>query len=1160
VAYYSTRLLRMNALPLAVGFLAAVLGLCVPVGVFAQTGQDGMTVESAGPITSAGAGAIQLGDTSLLTSYNTSRLGQENGQFSGGRQRRTLFDGSAWLFDAQYNVDTSDIRTMGLNVGGGFRTIRPGFLGSGAPRIFGATLWYDGINTELANYFNQIGISLESLGERWDFRANANLPVGERRKEGAPILTDEIGYTGYYLSQVTQIPVDQTVSVVDLEAACRVRNLDAWLFAGAYAVKGGEETEAGFKAGARGNIGNDMHLQLQVTHDEYFDTNVTFGLVWYPGRTPLHGRPAGWLENRLREPVRRNDYIAVRRQWTTGGVPLSNADGEIRIVHVDSSAAPAGDGTYEKPFNSLDDVYTGSQDGDIILVHSESEFTGESIVLRDRQRFLGEGNNVRHSITTDALGTINLPETSVGALAKAIPILRTAPATAITLASASTTHESDETVSQNEVSNISIDGGARGIASAAVGIASANINHVTIANTTSHGIELARFEETLSDTSATQSRFSPTINEVTFDSVGGNDIQLTGTTTETTYTENIQISNVDSTDGSGRGIYIVGNKSSVTIQDYTYNGGATGTGGIVFSATEAGASVSRAEIEGGAGVGIEIAGNSEGTFSFSDVTITDTGGVAFNLNGGTATVTFAGKITQTNNVAAVTIGGEHTGSATFRQFTSGEGAIEATNGTGLQFDNADGTYTFQNDGVLNGGDAGIDILNDSEGTFNFSSGTAITNPTGIAFNLTGSSAAVTYNGTITDTVDTAAQAVAITNNTGDKLVTFTGAITVTGDAAGTAEAFLIDINADGTFQFNGAVDLDMTAAAQDGITISDNDTAVSVSFSNLNIETATGDALTATGGGALQITGSTNKITTTSGTALNLANMSINSSGVNFQSVSSNGSATAIVLNTLTGSGTVSIGAGGSTPGDGGTIQNTTGDAISITNAANVSLNNMEITGAGGDGIHMSHTTGAFRVTVDGCTIDSSTGQGIDLVASSSGTTRLTVTDTNIAQGNAQSAMSVVAQSGTTNVLVQGNNMSNSGANSTFYAQANNAAVLNATVGTATGTTGTGNTFSNGADQAFEMQSTGSSVVRLNLLDNQGSSANMAATPFLLTRTNGSFGIVLLNPADPATTQCVNERNGGTGKYANYPTNWRIDLGADETVFNNLNEGDVPRP
>src|SRR5205085_8816488 len=131
-------------------------------------------------------------------------------------------------------------------------------------------------------------------------------------------------------------------------------------------------------------------------------------------------------------------------------------------------------------------------------------------------------------------------------------------------------------------------------------------------------------------------------------------------------------------------------------------------------------------------------------------------------------------ITHANNAPAVSIAGGHsTGTITFQT-----GTISASNGTGLQFDNADGTYNFNGTTTLNGGDAGIDILNGSGGTFSFSSNTTITSPTGTAFNMDSSTAGVTYSGNITQA--TASQAAVSISIQASGTVTFqTGTISAT---------------------------------------------------------------------------------------------------------------------------------------------------------------------------------------------------------------------------------------------------------------------------------------------------------------------------------------------------------------------------------------------
>ncbi len=165
-----------------------------------------------------------------------------------------------------------------------------------------------------------------------------------------------------------------------------------------------------------------------------------------------------------------------------GGNPLTNPDGTpLRIVHIDSDAAAGGDGTFERPYDLLTDVNGGgSQTGDILFAHSTSIFTDESsVILKNNQRLLGEGNGLVQTVATLQRGTIDIPESSPGARALARPQINGFTGDAITLAD------------NNEVSNFDIDGQgdtARAIASPVGGSGNPNLNNLSIKNTTGDGI------------------------------------------------------------------------------------------------------------------------------------------------------------------------------------------------------------------------------------------------------------------------------------------------------------------------------------------------------------------------------------------------------------------------------------------------------------------------------------------------------------------------------------------------------------------------------------------------------------------------------------------------------------------------------------------------
>ncbi len=855
------------------------------------------------PFTDVYQAAFGSRDLAFRLSYDTERYGQDNGQFGIGVQGHRPIQRGVLLYSGQYNIDFGDAERMGFDVGGGFRVLHQDIFGTGRTRVFGATLWYDGLETDIDNYFNQMGFSLESLGDRWDIRCNGNFPIGTQTQPGEPIPTGELGYWHEYLTEITRIPIDEAIAVVDFEVARRIGDYDAWIFAGGYGMDASGDDDFGGKVGLRGYLGNDAQLELSVTDDDFFDTRVNFALIWYPGRSGLFGRRSRCINDRLREPVLRNDYIATRRVYERGDNPLHDENGDpIGVVHVNSNATAPGDGSYEDPYTSLDDVHGGSKNGDIVLVWSASQHTGESVLLRDLQRLLGEGNDIEHKVVTEELGEVTLPETRVGAASGAKPVITDAPGAAVTLATAQTTVnvEADDfdptkPISYNEVSNLSIDGGGvttNGIVSPVVGIGEVNINFTDIADTTGNGIELTPFVLTYEDDDGNslgkQVFFNPTIKQATFNSVRGNDICLNADSGEpdtTPVNENILIQSVTSTNAYGWGISIANNTSAALIDSFDFTASANSDGGIKFDTSPGGATVTRSDITGGAGMtgkGVYLLGATgdsfSPTFNFTDVTVTNMGGTGLHVRGDATNVDFTGKITQTaNDAAAVLVEGDgdgaHTGELTFNEMVLDEGVVTASIGTGLQFLNADGTYTF-NDLVSVSGSAGatagINIAKDattldgSDGTFTFSK-VALTDIDGTAFNINGGTADVSVIGLITQDVNPQA-AVSITDHSLGT-VDFSEWRSDSGIITAATGSGLVFTDANGVYNFNNRIDLDDVST---GISITNNeaDSGGLFTFSNVTIDDAT-DAAFRIDGGASAVTFN-GKITQAGATAVDI--------------------------------------------------------------------------------------------------------------------------------------------------------------------------------------------------------------------------------------------------------------------------------------------------
>jgi hypothetical protein len=661
------------------------------------------------PMSQSGGGDIayfsqDLG-TILRLKYSTESYGQDGrGNFDiGTMQVVTLGDTAAFL-DGQVTMNEND--GVGFNIGLGYRWMDIGQFSGGPARMQGISLWADGTHTDAGNFFPQVGISYESLGEMWDIRANGYIPIGQREQVGAFKPTNEVGFNGNFLVDLTQATVDRSFYAADLEIARRLGSQrDAWGFAGPYFVANDTDDSAGFRVGVRGYAYPDLLLQFAVSHDDVFDTNATFSVAWFVGRTRTNFRPACGTPDRFREPVMRNDYVVLSHTGRQSGTALTQNGGQaLRFVHVDSNAPPGGDGSFEHPLNNLNDIQahsdvtpivTGSNifnpRSDIILVHGGSTFSGQTAVLQERQAIWGEGNNELLPIATVEHGTINLPESSPGARSKPRPVISNAPAPgAIVL---------DNT---NEVINFTIDGGVAGIVAGPNGSGSAAINKVTIRNTTGDGIHLTSsvrtdVEDVNGNGNTTEKALlgGYTIHTVTLQNIGGDGISIDDTLPagvsladpNVKNNEVIALTNITSTNGNGFGINIAnthaGTGNTTTLNTYTYNGGTTSAGGIRLNNFNGSFDALNGTLTGGtaASKGVEILGDSDGAITFeSTVAFNNLGGTAFNINGDATnkingSISVAGPITNAvvSSVKATNVGAG--GTVTF----SGDISTDASN-------------------------------------------------------------------------------------------------------------------------------------------------------------------------------------------------------------------------------------------------------------------------------------------------------------------------------------------------------------------------------------------------------------------------------------------------------------------------------------------------
>ena len=341
----------------------------------------------------------------------------------------------------------------GTNLGGGFR-----YHSERLDRIFGANAYYDYDNTS-GVLFSQMGFGLETLGKLWDMRANVYLPTGVTEKLiSVNFVSGSERFVGHQILFDQRRIVGNALTGVDMEVATPLpgrvlQRHDVRVAGGWYHYQGQELTGfAGWKTRLQGNLLPSIQLQLEVTHDRIFNTNVVFGAAWTYGgyRQPETERRTQF--SRMTEPVRRNYNLIVAKTsiLDPGKVAFNPTTGAPYFVeHVASYAAPGGNGTILTPWQTVNEAQTdaafapsiAAAGGDIIFVHADSVYNAatfpvdNSVTLTPSIRILGEGNGVEHRINVSNLGQIPLPRATAFVNR---PIFAGSPADGVTLLSGST--------------------------------------------------------------------------------------------------------------------------------------------------------------------------------------------------------------------------------------------------------------------------------------------------------------------------------------------------------------------------------------------------------------------------------------------------------------------------------------------------------------------------------------------------------------------------------------------------------------------------------------------------------------------------------------------------------------------------------------------------
>ena len=863
-------------------------------------------------------------------------IGREHPIFPFELMPYAFLDNNLFFTDVRGFTDTK--YGFGGNFGGGYRRFVPAI-----DRIFGVNAYYDYDNTSGA-LFREVGFGVESLGTLFDVRANAYFPTGNTRT-----LTSIVNLNGTQVFSGHHLLVDQQKTVLNalrgfdteigfpIPGAIAERH-DLRFFGGGYWFEGDKvQAFGGWKGRFQANVVPNVAINLQVSNDPQFKTNVVFGATWSFGgyKQPEDVRKTQF--NRMTTPVQRqyNMVVGQTHELEKNVLVINPSTNKPYFFeHVDSNSAVVGDGTVEHPFKSFTDAQNAPAH-DIIFVHAGSTFSGISVALEQGVRVLGESPNLDHSVITDVQNNVSsqgytllLPHITPAGTADQRPYFLNSPGVGVSLANNSefsgfrignsslpasgpagvgifgnnisnaVVRQTDVNFSGGEGVLLNNTGGQITFLGGTINTPLGNANTFHVNNTVGNITVSADSFSTLTNSSGSSVPTPMVINNTT--GLGGKALLIENTKAGSNV--DFTSSTVNSTnDNSGSGILVRNSAGSVTLGDANI----TNSNGIGINITDNSGIINGSgtyTINGAIGDAINIQNlDLKGRVNFNDpgtstttpasITITNRQARGINLRNNAGNITFNTpvSIASTGNVASAAIEYQNsTGNVIFNNPGNNSNSIDITNG-GV--------------GILIGDVLGVDK---NTGSFTVNGPTHILNPAGTGIRIVNDYSSVTFNGGPTNTntpMIQQRQGVGIEVLSSHGVASFNGITTISNDNATQSTSPAVDIRGNSDLKssvtFNA---LSVTDPLGVGVNIGGtgaNANPANITFNILQISNATGGpALLANNVGQISTTGASTGLTINGSTSSNpLAAQLSTISAVNGEAINIQNSVLNVKLN-----------------------------------------------------------------------------------------------------------------------------------------------------------------------------------------------------------------------------------------------------------------------
>jgi hypothetical protein len=402
----------------------------------------------------------------------------------------------------------TDLRLMGDdqenregNLGLGYRHVLDlPILGEGIGGVHG---WIDRRITERGSRFHQGTFGAEWMGDVIDFKFNSYFGLSDPKEYGSGAGTETVSSpffsgNGIFIDVTPggRMVVEEVLDGFDGEVGFTIPVLEDHIeslrfYTGGYYFSGNHSEEvSGWRTRLAADITPDVQIGARFQKD---DERGSQGFLEATIRFPFGNKKSvrkDGLRGRLDESPERDIDIVTGTATTggSGGTPrrIAIANGETnsdqRILHVDNGAAGGGNGSWEKPFNSLQDAEAAAIDNDMIYVHrgngtSSNQDSGITLA-RSGLTLHGSGAPLYVDRTNFRVTGAALPNNLVVAPAGPAPVI-----------SNSTPDGDGITITADKVSvrGVTVDSADRyGIAIVADG-AAASATDVTISNVTATG-------------------------------------------------------------------------------------------------------------------------------------------------------------------------------------------------------------------------------------------------------------------------------------------------------------------------------------------------------------------------------------------------------------------------------------------------------------------------------------------------------------------------------------------------------------------------------------------------------------------------------------------------------------------------------------------------